>query len=108
MNDFNAFFYSLVSTDTLEMEYAHKRQQFLIDQGYSFQVIQEMPYSKAIKDPVKREQLPYRFAKYEPDQRKLFDEICSNKTREEEDDEGDVESDEGQQFLNRVGTADAY
>ena len=55
MNDFNAFFYSLVSTDTLEMEYAHKRQQFLIDQGYSFQVIQEMPYSKAIKDPTKRE-----------------------------------------------------
>ena len=55
MNDFNAYFYSLVSTDTQEMEYAHKRQQFLIDQGYSFQVIQEMPYSRALKDPVKRE-----------------------------------------------------
>ena len=26
MNDFNAYFYSLVSTDTQEMEYAHKRQ----------------------------------------------------------------------------------
>ncbi|KAJ1735910.1 DNA repair helicase RAD25 [Coemansia biformis] len=36
---FNAFFYSLVSKDTQEMLYSAKRQQFLIDQGYSFKVI---------------------------------------------------------------------
>ncbi|EIN03704.1 DNA helicase [Punctularia strigosozonata HHB-11173 SS5] len=36
---FNAFFYSLVSKDTQEMFYSTKRQQFLIDQGYSFKVI---------------------------------------------------------------------
>ncbi|KAG0172940.1 DNA repair helicase RAD25 [Apophysomyces sp. BC1034] len=36
---FNAFFYSLVSRDTQEMYYSTKRQQFLIDQGYAFQVI---------------------------------------------------------------------
>ena len=29
---FNAFFYSLISKDTLEMVYADKRQQFIIDQ----------------------------------------------------------------------------
>ncbi|KAI3943713.1 hypothetical protein MKW98_004218 [Papaver atlanticum] len=34
----NAFFYSLVSTDTQEMYYSTKRQQFLIDQGFSFKV----------------------------------------------------------------------
>jgi superfamily II DNA or RNA helicase len=39
--EFNAFFYSLVSTDTQEMYYSTKRQQFLIDQGYSFKVILE-------------------------------------------------------------------
>lgn len=41
MNDegFNAFFYFLVSKDTQEMYYSTKRQQFLIDQGYSFKVI---------------------------------------------------------------------
>jgi len=38
-HEFNAFFYSLVSTDTQEMYYSTKRQQFLIDQGYSFKVI---------------------------------------------------------------------
>lgn len=36
---FNAFFYSLVSKDTAEMFYSTKRQQFLVDQGYSFRVI---------------------------------------------------------------------
>ena len=39
LNDFNAYFYSLVSTDTEEMVYAYKRQQFLVNQGYAFQVI---------------------------------------------------------------------
>lgn len=38
-DEFNAFFYTLVSTDTQEMYYSAKRQQFLIDQGYAFKVI---------------------------------------------------------------------
>jgi len=32
----NAFFYSLVSKDTQEMFFSSKRQQFLVEQGYSF------------------------------------------------------------------------
>jgi len=35
----NAFFYTLVSQDTQEMYYSAKRQQFLVDQGYSFKVV---------------------------------------------------------------------
>jgi superfamily II DNA or RNA helicase len=38
-DEFNAFFYTLVSKDTQEMYYSTKRQQFLIDQGYSFKII---------------------------------------------------------------------
>jgi superfamily II DNA or RNA helicase len=38
-DEYNAFFYSLVSKDTVEMYFSTKRQQFLIDQGYSFKVI---------------------------------------------------------------------
>ncbi|OVA13975.1 Helicase Ercc3 [Macleaya cordata] len=41
--EYNAFFYSLVSTDTQEMYYSTKRQQFLIDQGYSFKIITSLP-----------------------------------------------------------------
>ena len=37
--EFNAFFYSLVSQDTQEMWYANKRQQFLIDNGYAYEVM---------------------------------------------------------------------
>ena len=36
--DYDAYFYSLVSCDTQEMFYSAKRQQFLLDQGYSFAV----------------------------------------------------------------------
>lgn len=39
---FNAFFYSLVSKDTMEMYYSSKRQAFLVDQGYSFKVITKL------------------------------------------------------------------
>ena len=37
--EFDAFFYTLVSTDTQEVYFTGKRQQFLIDQGYSYKVI---------------------------------------------------------------------
>ena len=39
---FDAFFYTLVSTDTQEMEFSGKRQQFLVDQGYSYEVVENL------------------------------------------------------------------
>lgn len=38
--EYNAFFYTLVSQDTLEMAYSRKRQRFLVNQGYSYKVMQ--------------------------------------------------------------------
>nr|CAG8562149.1 10328_t:CDS:10 [Entrophospora candida] len=49
---FNAFFYSLVSTDTQEMYYSTKRQQFLIDQGYAFKVITSLEGMESTADLV--------------------------------------------------------
>ncbi|OQR93463.1 TFIIH basal transcription factor complex helicase XPB subunit [Thraustotheca clavata] len=43
---FNAFFYTLISTDTSEMFYSNKRQQYLVDQGYTFKVVTEL-YDKS-------------------------------------------------------------
>ena len=37
--EFDAFFYTLVSNDTQEVYFTSKRQQFLIDQGYAYKVI---------------------------------------------------------------------
>eukprot|EP00915_Cephaloidophora_sp_WS-2016_P005708 GHVH01007569.1.p1 GENE.GHVH01007569.1~~GHVH01007569.1.p1 ORF type:complete len:771 (+),score=91.04 GHVH01007569.1:58-2370(+) len=42
--EFNAFFYSLVSKDTAEISFADRRQQFIIDQGYSYIVIPEKAF----------------------------------------------------------------
>ena len=35
---YNAFFYSLISSDTRESYFSTKRQQYLVDQGYTFKV----------------------------------------------------------------------
>ncbi|XP_060086074.1 general transcription and DNA repair factor IIH helicase subunit XPB-like [Ylistrum balloti] len=37
--EYNAFFYSLVTQDTMEVHYSLKRQRFLVNQGYSYKVI---------------------------------------------------------------------
>lgn len=40
--EYNAFFYSLVSQDTVEMHFSRKRQRFLVNQGYSYKVITKL------------------------------------------------------------------
>jgi DNA excision repair protein ERCC-3 len=47
---FNAFFYSLVSKDTVEMTYSSKRQAFLVDQGYAFKVITQLRDMESMPD----------------------------------------------------------
>ena len=44
--NFNAYFYTLVSIDTDEMKFADARQQYLVDQGYFFEIIEELPFLK--------------------------------------------------------------
>ena len=47
ISQYNAFFYTLVSLETDETYYAAKRQRFLIDQGFSFEIVNELPYMKS-------------------------------------------------------------
>jgi DNA repair helicase Rad25 len=47
---FNAFFYSLVSTDTSEMYYSGKRQQYLVDQGYYFEAVNNIEEIASVAD----------------------------------------------------------
>ena len=42
-SEFNAYFYTLVSKGTEEMTYSQKRQDFLINQGYTYKIITEIP-----------------------------------------------------------------
>jgi len=40
--EFNAFFYTLVSQDTAEMSFSRKRQRFLVNQGYAYKVVTKL------------------------------------------------------------------
>ena len=40
--EFNAYFYTLVSQDTAEMAFSRKRQRFLVNQGYAYKVITKL------------------------------------------------------------------
>jgi len=42
LSEYNAFFYTLVSLETDETLYATKRQKFLIDQGFSFEIVSDI------------------------------------------------------------------
>ncbi|CAH8863339.1 unnamed protein product [Trichobilharzia szidati] len=55
---YNAFFYSLVSQDTMEMQYALKRQRFLVNQGYAYKVITRLAgmENESLKLSTKQEQ----------------------------------------------------
>jgi len=42
VDEFNAFFYTLVSQDTQEMAFSRKRKSFLVNQGYAYKVITKL------------------------------------------------------------------
>lgn len=91
---FNAFFYSLCSKNTTEMLYAHKRQKFLVDQGFAFTVVKEMPF---MKNPEEKKKL--RMSSKE-EQVALLEEILG-KDEEKIKDEEDVEADADAKQLMR-------
>ena len=74
-SSFNAFFYTLVSTDTQEMYYSTKRQQYLIDQGYTFKIVTNL-CERADKLAVEEQ---YAYATPEDD-RKLLRTVLNSET----------------------------
>lgn len=92
---FNAFFYSLVSKDTEEMYYSTKRQQFLIDQGYQFQVLTEL---KGLED------LPDLVYSTNKEQLELLRSVLMASEADAEDEVIQIADDiEGHSFSRRTG-----
>lgn len=79
-SSFNAFFYTLVTTDTQEMFYSAKRQQYLIDQGYTFKIVTNL-CEKA--DAIAPEE-NYFYATPDDDQKLLRDLLSSETDLEKE------------------------
>src|SRR5262249_13257990 len=44
-----AHFYTLVTRDTRELDFAHHRQMFLTEQGYSYNILDEASVADAMK-----------------------------------------------------------
>ncbi len=74
-SSFNAFFYTLVSSDTQEMFYSAKRQQYLIDQGYTFKIVTNL-CEKAAQEAVKHN---YAYSTPEDD-RKILRTVLTSET----------------------------
>ena len=69
-----AFFYSLVSSNTEEMFYAAKRQQFLVSQGYDFKTIVQLNGMNCLSNLV---------FETKEDEDRLLDQIISNQYRKD-------------------------
>lgn len=76
-SSFNAFFYTLVSADTQEMFYSAKRQQYLIDQGYTFKIVTNL-CDKATAEARKKNS-GYAYSTPEDD-RKLLRTVLNSET----------------------------
>jgi DNA excision repair protein ERCC-3 len=76
VEEYNAFFYSLVSQDTVEMYYSAKRQSFLINQGYSYKVITRLASEE-----------DNLFFSTKEEQRQLLEKVLSHTDRGDDKDE---------------------
>ncbi|KAJ3438247.1 rad25/xp-b DNA repair helicase [Anaeramoeba flamelloides] len=79
-DEFSAFFYTLVTQDTREMYFSTKRQQFLIDQGYSFKVVTDFiskEDKKSLKYNTEKDQDHLLRQVIQQDESKGLDEILS-------------------------------
>ncbi|KAK3587846.1 hypothetical protein CHS0354_019716 [Potamilus streckersoni] len=76
--EYNAFFYSLVSQDTMEMFYSIKRQRFLVNQGYSYKVITKLA-------GMDEENLAYRTKE---EQAQLLQKVLATTDQDAEEEEG--------------------
>jgi len=78
-SEYNAFFYTIVSKNTEEMKYSNKRHRFLVDQGYYFNIINDI---KKIIDSKNEEEKYIILEKMEKDEsyieyiRDTYKEIC--------------------------------
>ena len=79
MENFNATFYTLVSLDTEEVKFADARQQHLVENGFFFEIIKELPY---VNDPKLKSELNLILSG-KKDQDDFLDKIMKKKDAED-------------------------
>lgn len=97
---YNAFFYTLISTDTKEMYFSSKRQQYLIDQGYTFKVVQDLAdladKESTLLTSVQQERdllakvLMFNYAQYDKEEEKQLTRKTHGEVEEEDVDNSNI------------------
>lgn len=92
VEEFNAFFYTVVSEDTREMFYSAKRRRFLTDQGYVFEIVQQCQEDFEKRWPISLRGGPL-LLEDESSHEKLLSEILNDakKTEEKKIENSDIE-----------------
>ena len=93
MESFNAYFYTLVSLDTKEVAFADNRQKHLINQGFYFEIIKDMPF---MHNPKEKYSL---IMSGKEEQNNLLETIFKSKENLEDVDEKEFEQDEDMKAL---------
>lgn len=96
--EYNAFFYSLVSQDTVEMHFARKRQRFLANQGYSYKVLTSF-------EGMSKEDLMYSSKE---EQHQLLQQVMTANDTDAEEERVAGEAGFGQAAAGRPGGSGAY
>ena len=84
-SEFNAFFYTIVTKNTEEMKYSNKRHRFLVDQGYYFNIINDIKQLIENKTEEEKNEILKKFEKDESyegyvndTKEKVFEKIRNN------------------------------
>lgn len=85
--EFNAFFYTLISTDTMEVFFSNKRRRYLVDQGYAYKTITSVPHIRKTEMDL-REGCPFMV---DPEERlEVLQKVLTSDVRKTEEKENDV------------------
>ena len=84
-SEYNAFFYTIVSKNTEEMIFSNKRHRFLVDQGYYFNIINDIRLLLDNKNDIEKFEKDISYKNYVKDTYKKAKNIINNEKNIEND-----------------------
>ena len=84
-SEYNAFFYTIVSKNTEEMIFSNKRHRFLVDQGYYFNIINDIRFLLDNKNDIEKFEKDISYKNYVKDTYKKAKNIINNEKNIEND-----------------------
>lgn len=103
VEEYNAFFYTVVSLETDETLHAAKRQSFLIDQGFSFEIVSQSQLKLTANQMMSKPEEQEKFAEFlltNIKQDKRFEKDGTSSSSNDSDDSDESENEEELEYEN--------